>query len=60
MLSGLGSQIVRFVFTEANNLNKYISKSDLPTCFIQTQIIKLSKHMECEKFIQNSPIPRNN
>ena len=61
MLSGLGSQIVRFVFTEANNSNKYISKLDLPTRFIQTQIIKLlSKHMECEKFIQNSPIPRNN
>ena len=47
MLSGLGSQIVRFVFTEANNSNKYISKSHLPTRFIQTQIIKLSKHMEC-------------
>ena len=60
MLSGLGSQIVRFVFTEANNLNKYISKSDLPTCFIQTQIINVSKHVEWEKFIQNFPTTGNN
>ena len=59
-MSELESQIARFALIEVNDSNKYISKWNLPTCFIQTQIIKLPKYVEWEKFVQNLPIPGNN